>query len=57
MVRFGEREIAKEKFYAAKKTTKFWDVHVDNIVISKLVEIKTNSKYLIGTKFKKLYEH
>ena len=57
MVRFGEREIAKEKFYAAKKTTKFWDVHVDNIVISKLVETKTNSKYLIGTKFKKLYEH
>ena len=43
-----EREIAKEKFYAAKKPIKFWDVNVDNIVISKLVETKTNSKYLIG---------
>ena len=25
-----------------------WDVNVDNIVISKLVKTKTNSKYLIG---------
>ena len=48
MVRFGEKETAKEKFYAAKKPIKIWDVNVDNIVISKLVEIKTNSKYLIG---------
>ena len=24
-----------------------WDVNVDNIVISKLVKTKTNSKYLI----------
>ena len=38
----------KETFYAAKKSTKIWDVNVDNIVISKLVETKTNSKYLIG---------
>ena len=43
-----EREIAKEEFYAAKKPMKIWDVNVDNIVISKLVETKTNSKYLIG---------
>ena len=48
MVRFGEKEIAKEKFYAAKKPIKIWDVNVDNIVISKLVKTKTNSKYLIG---------
>ena len=48
MLRFGEREIAKEEFYAAKKPMKIWDVNVDNIVISKLVETKTNSKYLIG---------
>ena len=27
---------------------KIWDVNVDNIVISKLVKTKTNSKYLIG---------
>ena len=35
MVRFGGREIAKEKFYAAKKPIKIWDVNVGNIVISK----------------------
>ena len=27
---------------------KVWDFNVDNIVISKLIETKTNSKYLIG---------
>ena len=48
MVKFGKTEIAKEKFYAAKKPIKIWDVNVDNIVISKLVKTKTNSKYLIG---------
>ena len=47
MVRFGDREIAKEKFYAAKRSIQIWDVTVDNIVISKLFETKTNSKYLI----------
>ena len=48
MVRFREREIAKETFYAAKRPIKIWDVNVDSIVISKLVKPKTNSKYLIG---------
>ena len=48
MVRFGDREIAKEKFYAANRPIQIWDVTVDNIVISKLFETKTNSKYLIG---------
>ena len=48
MVRFGEKEIAKEKFYAAKSPIKIYDVHVDKIVTSKLVKTKTNSKYLIG---------
>ena len=48
MVRFREREIAKEKFYAAKRPIKIWDVNVDSKVISKLVQPKTNSKYLIG---------
>ena len=47
-MRFGEREIGKQKFYAAKMTIKIWDVTVDNIVISKLVKTKANSKYLIG---------
>ena len=51
MVRFGEKEIAKEKFYAAKKPIKIQDVNIDNIVIRKLIETKTNSKYLIGIKF------
>ena len=31
-----------------EKTYKILDVNVDNIVISKLVKTKTNSKYLIG---------
>ena len=47
-MRFGDREIGKEKFYAAKRPIKICDVNVDNIVISKLVKTKTNSKYLIG---------
>ena len=52
-MRFGEKETAKEKFYAAKKPIKIWDVNVDNIVISKLIETKTNSKYLVWIKFEK----
>ena len=48
MLRFGERKITKEKFYAAEKRIKIWDVNVDNIVISKLVNTKASSKYLIG---------
>ena len=48
MLRFRERKIAKEKFYPEKKPTKIWDVNVDNIVISKLIGTKNNSKYLIG---------
>ena len=48
MVRFGEKEITKEN--AAKRPIKMWDVNVDNIVVSKLVETKTNSKYFIGMK-------
>ena len=50
---FGEKKVTKEKFYVAKKSIKIWDVNVDNIVISKLIETKTNSKYLIGIKFDK----
>ena len=48
MVRFREKEIAKEEFYAAKRPIKICGVNVDNIVISKLVKTKTNSKYLFG---------
>ena len=53
MLGSGEKEIAKQKFYAAEKPIKIWDVNVDNIVVSKLIETKTNSKYLIGMKFDK----
>ena len=31
-----------------EKTISIWDVNIDNIVILKLVETETNSKYLIG---------
>ena len=31
-----------------KKSINIWDVIIDNIVISKLIETKTYSKYLIG---------
>ena len=48
MVRFGKTEIAKEKFCATKTLIKIWDVNVHNIVISRLVKTKTNSKYFIG---------
>ena len=47
MLRFGETKVQKEKFYAAEKPIKIWDVNVVYIVISKLVKKKTNSKYLI----------
>ena len=46
LVRFTKKEIVKEKFYAAKKPIKTQDVNVDNIVVSKLVETKTNSKHV-----------
>ena len=36
------------KFYGAKSQQKFGGVYVDNIVISKSVTTKNNSKYFIG---------
>ena len=50
MVSFGERErnSKRKNFMLQKRPIKIWDVNVDNIVISKLVKTKTNSKYLIG---------
>ena len=48
MLTFRGTNVTKEKFHAAtNKTIKVWDVNVDNIVISKLIETKTNSKYFI----------
>ena len=48
MLRFGEKKIAKEEIYAAKKAIKIWDVNIYDLILSKLVKTKTNSKYLIG---------
>ena len=45
MSRFGETKVTKEKFYAAEKPIKIWNVNVDDIAIPKLVKTKTNSKY------------
>ena len=47
MLRFAKIKVGKEEFYDAKKPIKIWDVSVNNIVISKQVETKNNSKYLI----------
>ena len=46
LLRFGETKIAKKHFI--HKPINIWDINVDNIVISKLIKIKTNSKYLVG---------
>ena len=46
-----ERERGQKKSFILQKNLqklKIWDVNVHNIVISKLVKTKTNSKYLIG---------
>ena len=49
-MRLGEKKVTKEELYAAKEPIKVWEVNFDilDIVISKLIETKTNSKYLIG---------
>ena len=47
MFRFGKTTVAKEEFYGAKQPIKIQNVDVDNIVISKSIETKNNSKYLI----------
>ena len=48
ILRFGKTKVAKEGLYDAKKVLKVWDIYVDDIIISKLVETKDKSKYLIG---------
>ena len=44
MLRFGKTKVANKEYYVAKKKC---DVNADNIVISKLIETKNNSKCLI----------
>ena len=46
-MRFGKRKVAKEKFDDAKTPINIWDVNVDKIFISSLIETKTNSKHLM----------
>ena len=48
VLRFGKTRVANVEFFGAKKPKQTWDVNHDNIVITKLIEAKTNSKYLIG---------
>ena len=48
MLWFDKIKVAIEYFCGSQKPIKIWDVDVNNLVISKLVEIKYNSKYLIG---------
>ena len=37
-----------QKDFVVQETPKIWDVDIDNIVISKLIETKRNFKCLIG---------
>ena len=46
-----DKKSKRKVFIGAKKPVKVWHANVDNIVISKLIQTKTNSKYLIGIKF------
>ena len=48
MLGFGETKLTKKGFMLQKNLKKNWDVNFDNIVFSKLVKTKTNSKHLIG---------
>ena len=48
MLRFSKTKVPKEEFYVTNKPIKIWNVNVDNIVISKLLQTKNISKYLIG---------
>ena len=48
MLRCAKTKVVKEEFYGVKKPIKIWDVNVDNVIISKLVETKKNFKNLTG---------
>ena len=48
ILKFDKTKVSKEEFYGAKKRVKFCYVNLDNIIISKFVESKNNSKYLSG---------
>ena len=46
-MRRGKTRVAKEKLYGEKLPIQFWDINGDNIVISKLLETKTNYRYYL----------
>ena len=48
VLRSGKTKVGKEEIYCIKNIVKFWNIDVNNTVILKLIETKTNSKYLVG---------
>ena len=48
MLTFAQTREANEEFYGARKPIKIWYVDVNDIVISKLIKTKINSKFLTG---------
>ena len=48
MLRSGKAKVAKEKFYGGREPINIWNVDVDNMFISNLIEMNNNSKYLNG---------
>ena len=47
MLRFGKSKVAK-KNHGSKEPVKVWNIDIENIVISKPIKMKNNSKQLIG---------
>ena len=47
MLKFGETKVAIEEFDVARKPMKIWNVNVDKIVVSKLIETKTITQCII----------
>ena len=47
LLRFGETNVTREKFYAAKKPMKNWDVNGDIIVIPKLILFRIDDEKLL----------
>ena len=48
LIQFGKKKVAREELYGTKNPIKISYVDVNNKVISKLIELKNNSKYFIG---------
>ena len=42
------RQKKQKKHFMVQETINIWDDNVDNVVVSRLVETKTNSEYLTG---------